>query len=184
MTREEKLDLLKRHYALNGAGDYRAARELLTDDFFITIPSSMPFGGTFRGKDAFVELIPRVVGAVVVTGLKFVETTIGDECAIEIVEFTFAGNSAPTYVAELIRFRGNQICEIQPFYSDAHAFIAAAERKRQAGGQMFIWPDFGQSFTMEQSIWRYRTGTVATAGRCWLASPKYKWSSNGHREIQ
>ena len=133
MTHEEKVDLLKRHYALNGAGDHAAAQELLTDDFLITIPPHMPFGGTFRGKGAFVDLIPRVLAAVALTGLRFVETTIGDDCAIEIVEFTLAGNDAPTYVAELVRFRGNQICEIKPFYSDTWAFIAAAERKKQAG---------------------------------------------------
>ena len=50
MTNEEKLHLVKQHYALNAAGNYDAARELLTDDFSLTIPSYMPFGGTWRAR--------------------------------------------------------------------------------------------------------------------------------------
>jgi hypothetical protein len=131
MTPEEQLELVRKHYALHGAGDFAAAGELLTDDFFITIPSCMPFGGTYRGKGAFRELIPIVVGAVAVKELKFIATTLGGDYAVEIVEFTLEDDDGPpTEVAELIRFRGNQICEIRPFYSDANRFIAAAARRK------------------------------------------------------
>ena len=66
MTPEEQLELVKLHYALNGAGDYPAAQELVTDDFFITIPAYMPFAGVYRGKGAFRELIPIEANAVAV----------------------------------------------------------------------------------------------------------------------
>jgi ketosteroid isomerase-like protein len=134
MTSEEKLELVKKHYALNGSGDNAAAQELLTDDFFITIPSYMPFGGTYRGKTAFRELIPIVVEAVAVAKLDFIATTVGGDYAVEIVEFTLAGDPRKTQVAELIRFRGNQICEIRPYYSDPNVFIEATARRRQAAG--------------------------------------------------
>jgi ketosteroid isomerase-like protein len=58
MTPEEQRKLVDEHYALGAAGDHAAARELLTDDFVITIPSYMPFAEAHRGKDAFGELIP------------------------------------------------------------------------------------------------------------------------------
>ena len=126
-TAEEKLAILRQHYALNGIGDYAAARELLTDDFVITIPSFMPFGGTYRGKDAFAELIPLVRQAAKVDGLKFISTTVGDDYAVEIVEFTLAGHEGtPPQVAELLRFRGHQICEIRPYYSDPFPFMTGA----------------------------------------------------------
>lgn len=128
-TSDEKLAILRRHYALNGAGNHVEARELLTEDFFITIPSFMPFGGTYRGKDAFLELIPLVRQAVKIDGLSFVATSVGDNHAVEIVEFLLAGHKGPPpQVAELIRFRGHRICEIQPFYSDPHPFMAAARK--------------------------------------------------------
>ncbi len=131
MTPDEQRDLVRRHYALNAAGDHAAARELLTDDFTLTIP--LPFGGTFTGKDAFAEAIPRVMAAVAVDGLRPVATTVGDGYAVEVVEFTFAGDPEPTEVAELITFRGDKICAIKPFYADASRFVAAAARR--AAGQ-------------------------------------------------
>lgn len=134
MTSDEKLDLVKRHYELNSAGNHAAARELLTDDFIIEIPSCMPFAGVFRGKDAFRELIPIVVNAVELKNLEYIATTVGDDHVIELCDFTFeGGEESPTHVAEVFRFRGNQICEVRPFYSDPDAFVAAAERRTSAG---------------------------------------------------
>lgn len=131
MTPDEQIELVRKHYALNGAGDYPAAQDLLTDDFFIIIPDYMPFGGTYRGKGAFVELIPRVRETAAPIDLKFIALTVGGDYAVEIVEFTLADDPGPpTQVAELIRFRGNRICEIRPFYSDPFPFIAAAARRK------------------------------------------------------
>ncbi len=133
MTSEEQLDLVRRHYALNYSGDHAAARELLTDDFSITIPSYMPFGGTWRGKDAFLELIPLVRDAIAVEKLDFIATTVGGDYAIELVEFTLEGHDGPPLpVAEMIRFRDGKICEIRPHYYDPFPMIALATRRMAA----------------------------------------------------
>jgi len=134
VTSDEQLELVKQHYALNAAGDYPAAEELLTDDFFITIPSYMPFAGVYRGKGAFRELIPIVAESTAVTGMTLVATTVGDDYAVEIVEFTLAAEpGVPFEVAEVIRFRGHQICEIRPFYFDPRPMIAAAAGYKPTG---------------------------------------------------
>ena len=131
MTSEEQLELVNKHYALSAAGDFAAAQELLTDDFFITIPAYMPFAGVYRGKDAFRKLIPLVVNTVGITGMKFVATTVGGGYAVKLVEFILAGDAGPPFqVAEVIQFRGNQICEIRPFYFDPAPMIAAAARRK------------------------------------------------------
>jgi ketosteroid isomerase-like protein len=133
VTREEQRKLVDDHYSLSAAGDFAGARELLTDDFVITIPPPMPFAGTYRGKDASRELAPIVVEAVAVTGMKFVATTVGDGCAVEIVEFTLAGyDGPPVQVAELILFRDNKICEIRPFYFDPAPMIDIADLRRRS----------------------------------------------------
>ena len=133
MTPEEQIDLFKRHYALNASGDHAAAEDLLTDDFVITIPSFLPFAGVYRGKKAFRGLIPRVVESLAVVKMKFVVTTVGDDHAVEVVEFTLAGDDGATVQnTEVIRFRGQQICEIRPFYLDPAPWIAAAARLEAA----------------------------------------------------
>ena len=133
MTPEQQLELVRQHYALNVAGNHAAARELLTEDFEITIPSFMSFGGTYSGKDAFRELIPIVVEAIGVQKFDHVATTVGDGYAMELVEFILEGHDGPPLpVAEVIRFRGDMICEIRPYYYDPFPMIELAERRRKA----------------------------------------------------
>ena len=134
MTREQQLELVKKHYALNSAGDYAAAEQLLTDDFSITIPPPFPFAGLYRGKGAFRELIPLVVKSIAPV-IKTVATTVGGDYAVVIVEFTLPGDEAPlALVAEAIRFRGEQISEIRPYYHDPAPLLAAAARRTSANG--------------------------------------------------
>jgi hypothetical protein len=49
MTHEEILKLVDDLYAATGVGDFDAAEELLTDDFFITEADSLPFSGDIKG---------------------------------------------------------------------------------------------------------------------------------------
>jgi ketosteroid isomerase-like protein len=133
MTPEEQVELVKRHYALNIAGDPEAAEQLLSDDFVITTPPYMPFGGTFRGKGAFRELIPLVAKTVGVSKLEFVATTVGDDFVIEVVDFILDGQYGPPLrVLEVNRIRDGLICEITPFYFDSAPWIAAGERRENA----------------------------------------------------
>jgi ketosteroid isomerase-like protein len=131
MTPEQQLDLVKRHYALNSAGEFDSAAELVTDDFVITIPPYLPFAGTYRGKTAMRTLIPIVVSSVSVSTVKYVATTVGDGYVAELVEFTLAGYDGPPMQAvEVNTFRGEQICEIRPYYFDATSMVDAARAKK------------------------------------------------------
>lgn len=131
MTPDEQLQLVRKHYSLNAAQAWDVAATLLTDDFSITIPPFQPFAGVYRGKTAFQELIPRVAKSIGVSGIRSIATTVGDGYAVEITEFVFTGyNGPPIRNAEVIEFRGEQICQIQPFYSDPDPWIAAANAHR------------------------------------------------------
>lgn len=135
MTPDEQLQLVRKHYSLNAAKDWDAAAALLTDDFSITIPPFQPFAGVYRGKTAFQVLIPKVAQSIGVSGIRSVATTVGDGHAVEITEFVFTGyDGPPIRNAEVIEFRGNQICRIQPFYSDPNPWIAAAAAHRISRG--------------------------------------------------
>ncbi|WP_029528036.1 nuclear transport factor 2 family protein [Polaromonas glacialis] len=132
MTHEEQLSLVHQHYALGLAGNQIAARELLTDDFQITIPYFMPFGGTYRSKDAFRELIPIVLKALAIRKIDHIATTVGEGYAMGLVEFTLEGHDGqPLAVAEVIKFRDNKICEIRPYYYDPFPMIKMAEQRSQ-----------------------------------------------------
>lgn len=58
--------------------------------------------------------------------------TAGDDHVVEIVEFSLADGSTVDG-AEVIRFRGDQICDIRPFYFDPTPMIAVAAQSKESG---------------------------------------------------
>lgn len=92
----------------------------------------MPFRRTYRGKDAFLELIPIYVKALAIRKIEHIATTIGDGYAMELVEFTLDGlDDPPLAVAEIIKFHDNKICEIRPYYYDSFPMINMTQQRSQ-----------------------------------------------------
>lgn len=130
LTREEMLKIVDDLYAATGRGDFDAAEEVLTDDFFITEADSLPMAGVYRGKTALRNLYTQVMGLMDVAGLARGETTTGGDFAVCHVTFQFQDETLqPAELLELFRFKGNKICEIRPYYFDASPIVAACDAK-------------------------------------------------------
>lgn len=129
----ERLALVSRLYALTGASDWAAAAAHLTDDFFVTEADGLPFAGVYSGKDALRELYTTVMGMMDIAGMEIHGTTIGGDYAVTLVDFIFPGpDGGRARIAEMFRFRGEQVCEIRPYYFDPAPVIAAVAAKRAA----------------------------------------------------
>lgn len=133
MTDEEKRAVIEALYAATGAGDFDAAEQYLTDDFFITEADSMPFAGVYRGKTALRELFVKVMGMMDVAGLDVVEHCVGGDHGVTILQFKFADPAlAPAPLCEMFRFRDGKVCEIRPYYFDPAPIHAACRAKAAA----------------------------------------------------
>ena len=133
-TQEERhLAVVAALYEATGSANWPAVATHLTDDFFVSEGSMMPFTGVYRGRDALRELYTKVMGMMDVTGLDIRARTAGDNHVVVLLDMVLAGTPevrAP--IAEIFRFRGDKVCEIQPFYFDPAPVIAAVNRRRQA----------------------------------------------------
>ena len=125
----QRLALVNQLYALTGAGDWAAAEQHLTDDFFVIEADHLPFAGTYSGKGGLRALFDKVMSMADVTDMQIRETTIGEDHAVTLVDLVFAAGGR-AQIAEMFRFRGDQICEIRPFYFDPAPVFAAVEAKR------------------------------------------------------
>lgn len=133
MTSEEMIAYVDRLYAATGAGDWEAASQMVTEDFFITEADDMPMAGTYHGMEGFQDLFTKVMGMCDVAGLDRVETTAGRDHAVAILSFRFADPAlAPAELCEVFRFRDGKCCQIKPFYYDAAPFWAAVKAKSAA----------------------------------------------------
>lgn len=130
MDSEAMRAMVTRLYEATGAGDWDAAAAMLTDDFSITEADSVPFAGTWHGRNALRELFTKVMGMMDVAGFDIVETTVGADHAVTILSFRFADPAlAPAPLCELFRFRDGLVCEIRPYYFDPAPIVAACAAK-------------------------------------------------------
>ena len=116
-------------YAATGKGDWDAAEELMTDDFFCSEGPQHPCAGTYRGRGALRELFTKVMGLTEVVGLEVEQSTAGGDYVITLVDIVLAGTpQVRVPVAEMFRFRDGKVCEIKPYYFDLTPLLQAARR--------------------------------------------------------
>jgi ketosteroid isomerase-like protein len=135
VQRERQLEIVQALYDASAVADWKGVEAHLTDDFFVSEGSHMPFAGVYRGRTGLRDLYTKVMGMMDVTGLEVRARMAGDDHVIYLIDMVFAGEP-PTRatLTELFRFRGDKVCEIQPFYFDAAPVVAAVQRKTRKAG--------------------------------------------------
>ncbi len=116
-------------------GDWDAAAEMLTDDFFVTEAPGLPYEGVFRGRNALRELYIKVMGCMDVTGIDIHQMTVGGDWVVvllDIVARDMDGGELRLPLAEATRFRDGKVCEIKPYYFDPALPNRAAAAKLAA----------------------------------------------------
>lgn len=124
--RQEMLKIVDDLYASTGRGDWEAAEAYLTDDFFVSEGSHLPFAGRYEGRDALARLYQIVIPLLKVESLDIAETVTGEDYAVTILELKLADGHGTVRIAELFRFRGDKVCEIRPYYFDPAPVWSAA----------------------------------------------------------
>ena len=132
MTPQEIEQFVDDLYAATGVADWDTAAAMLTDDFVVTEAPGLPMAGEYRGKNALRDLYIDVMGMLDVAGLDRIQTTVGGDYAVTILEMRFADEAlAPAQLCELFRFRDGKCCEIRPYYFDPEPVRAAAAAKTE-----------------------------------------------------
>lgn|SRR5690625_4506938 len=112
------------------AGDMDYILSILDDDITIYESDSVPYPGTFRGKEGFLE-VARLMTSVwdITSELDLEIMPAGDDRVLVIVEFEArshsTGNPVTIRIAEIYTVRDNKIAEIQVFYWDPKAMETA-----------------------------------------------------------
>lgn len=123
--------LVKQLYERTACGDWAAAEAQLTDDFFAIEADHLPFAGTYSGKSGLRTLFEKVMGMADVMDMQIHEITAGEDHAVTLVDLVFSKpEGARARIAEMFRFRGDQVCEVRPFYFDPAPVFAAVAAKR------------------------------------------------------
>ena len=129
MTAAEVLGTI---YERMGAQDWDGVMALMTDDFKIVEPDSLPYGGLWEGKDALQRLYPAVVSNFDEFSPVIKEVIGGVEWAAVIFDLTLiskkTGRRFTQTVSEVGRVENGKLAELQIHYFDT------AEIANEIGG--------------------------------------------------
>lgn len=118
-------------YQRMGAGDWDGMMELLSDDFKVVEPESLPYGGLWEGKDALMRLHPAVMSCYDDPTPVIKEVIGGKEWAAVIVDFTVTskktGRRFTQTVSEVGRIENGKLAELQIHYFDTAELAAEIE---------------------------------------------------------
>ena len=120
--------ILETIYANMRQGDWDAVQAMLSDDFKVVEPESLPFGGIWEGKDALQRLFPAVMQCFENPAPVTKEVIGGVEWASCIVDFTVTskktGKRFTMTVSEVGRIQDRKLAELQIHYFDTAAMLA------------------------------------------------------------
>lgn len=130
LARPSRIAIAQQLYQLALGGDMAGAAALLTDDCVIREASALPFAGEFRGKGALQELLARVGAVLTLKDVRFTGFYESGDVVIAALELVADRNGADEVlpVLERLRFRGDQVCSLEPFYFDSARVQACARR--------------------------------------------------------
>lgn len=120
----------QRLYRLALSGDFAGAESLLTEDYVIQEASALPFAGTYRGPGALRALFEKVGGLMTLKDVRFEGFLEGGDVVVVMLELVVEGDGGPQTipVMERLRFRGERVAELQPFYFDSATVHACVRR--------------------------------------------------------
>lgn len=127
MNTRERIENL---YALTAAGRWDEVEAQLTGDFKIVEAASLPYGGTYAGKDALQRLYTTVFAFWADPSLEMHDIVVSDDNAVGLLTIhatsRHSGERLAMKVAEVFHLRGDKICGITPYYFDAAEVARAA----------------------------------------------------------
>lgn len=116
-TNEQNLALARQLYDATGRGDWEAAAALLADDFVVIEADTLPYAGTYRGKNALRDLSVKVMSMLPAVGLEIHAMTAGDDHVVGLLSIKLDDGEG-IRVAEVFRMRDGKVAEIVPYYFD------------------------------------------------------------------
>jgi acetyl esterase len=125
-----RAETVRRMYQRALAGDFAGAESLLTADYVIHEAGDLPFAGTYRGPGALRRLFETVGGMMTLKDVRLGGFLESGDVVVTMLELVADrdGQDEVIPVMERLRFRGDRVCELQPFYFDSTRVHACVRR--------------------------------------------------------
>ena len=110
-------------YAAGVRGDLEAFMSYLADDFVLYEPPFLPYGGTYRGKQAMLEGFGKIGEYLDVSGLEVDHLVADGEHVIGILRAPDRATGELVLIAEESTLRDGRIVEMRVFFHEGRSLV-------------------------------------------------------------
>ncbi len=129
----ENLRLTLRAYEASLHGSYEDFLALLHPQVHITLPASLPHGGSYQGTEGARLLRQRLLAAWSAFAVEILEHLVGADSVITMIRLKAvakpSGRPVDMKIAEFWRFRDGQVVELSAYYFDTKAVFDACTQQ-------------------------------------------------------
>jgi uncharacterized protein len=112
-------------YTAAGGGDFAAAMACMADDIAVIEPPYLPYGGVYRGKTEFQQLLGRINEYADLSAMKMENVVAEGERVLVSLQIGDRKTGKPLQLLEQSIVRDGKIVEMKIFYFDAGSMIEA-----------------------------------------------------------
>lgn len=112
-------------YAAAGKGDFATALSCMADDIAVIEPPYLPYGGTYRGKVEFQQLLAKISEHADLSAMKMEGVVAEGDTVFVCLQIGDRKTGKPLQLVERSIVRDGKIVEMKIFYFDAGAMIEA-----------------------------------------------------------
>jgi ketosteroid isomerase-like protein len=125
----DNLALTLKAYEASLRRPYEEFVALLHPEITITLPPSVPHGGTYHGREGAWQLRARLLAAWSDFRVEILEHLVGADAVVTMIQLQAVakatGRPVSNRIAEFWRFREGQVLELSAFYFDTKAVADA-----------------------------------------------------------
>jgi ketosteroid isomerase-like protein len=110
-------------YASAVAGDFPAVLACLADDLVVHEPGYLPYGGVYRGVEAFAAMIPKVMERLDLAAMTVDRLIAEGDRVFGVIRMPDRRTGDDILLAEESLIRDGKVVEITVYYNDAQSMV-------------------------------------------------------------
>jgi uncharacterized protein len=122
---EQNRRLMQAIYDAVSAGDLGGVLDRLADDVVIREPEFLPYGGVYRGKERFGDVVGKIAKTYDMTQIKADYIVADGERVIGVLRMPDLATGEDVLVAEESVIRDGKVVQMTVFVHDAQSLISA-----------------------------------------------------------
>lgn len=103
------------------AGDIEGFMAILHPEVEVFEPDYLPYGGTYHGRDGFLELFGKATAVIDFPTLEVISATADEERTVLLMKCKLASNGEETFITEHWTIEDGLVVEVRVFWFDLPA---------------------------------------------------------------